>query len=222
MAERIGDDLGKDETDPTRIVHRHHQRLQPEGEADVGAAVDLVQRGRDAPHVLAEVEHPADGASAIVDELVVEEAEALDAVGEEVDHLALRVALRLQADEAEDHRQVIAHPVLQFAQALVEFGDPVLRGLLVVLGQDLHAEEVDELAVIVAKWLQGQTVDELLPVGLVVCDLHRDVAPVGDGAADRFLVVLAGVLALKEAAVAPDGLPRGIPRHVRECAVDID
>ena len=165
---------------PTRpaVVGVDDHLLGDDVDPDALAAVEVADRGGDAADVGAERHLVAEGrGDAGLAELLVEQLQRLDAPREHHVVVAGVGAARLQPDHADDHRQVVLHPVLDLGELQPHRREPALRDL--DLAGALGAEEVGDAALVEDR-RDRQAVEERRAVGAVVGDLDGDVLPGGD------------------------------------------
>ena len=144
----------------------------------------MADRGGDAADVGAERHLVAEGrGDAGLAELLVEQLQRLDAAGEHDVVVAGVGAARLHADHADDHRQVVLHPVLHLGELQPDRVEPALGDLDLARRSGCRGSRrpapSSRIGVIVS------AVEERRAVGAVVGDLDGDVLARRDRLARR-------------------------------------
>ena len=124
----------------------------------------------------------------------------------------------LDADHADDHRQMVLHPVLHFGELLLHLAQRHM--LAVSAAVVLDSDEIPAIAIGIFQRAHHQPVPEPLPTGAIIVDRRLDIGSFSDGATELFHRGWIGILPLQKAAIAPEDGRAGIAGHLLERPID--
>ena len=212
--------LGNEQPDAPRGTGVDLDLLGDHVDAHAVPAVEMPDRRGDAADVGTERNLGLAGrGDAGFAEFLVEQLQRLDPAGEHGVVLARLGAAGLHAHEADDHREVVLDPVIDFRELGLHRFEPCV--LVVRVPRALGAEEVLDLAALHQR-RDRQAVEKRGPVGAVVGDLDRDVLAGRDRRPDARDPVEFGFRPLQEPAVAPDDRLHRIAGQLGEGGVGIN
>ena len=227
MFQRIGEKLGKEQPDARGPVDLYLDGVAIHIDADRAAPLQMTDRRGDAADIGAE-RHPlgARGRDARLGHFLIEKLQALDAAGKRRKALFARLGARLHADHADDHRQMVLHPVLDLAQHRVDRRVLALRRHILSIGALAHialdAQEALQAVFAVIERCDHQTIEKFRSVGPIVENVDRDILLLAQRLADQPRMVRIGVVALKKPTIPPDRSGCGIAGDLLEGAVGVD